>query len=163
MQTIENVGLCSTQWPIPAVKSRIFPGMNVTVDQYLCTSLGPYRCSLYFCLFYLPMNIEELRDFCLSLPGVTEHFPFDETTLVFKVNGKMFALTDLEGPLSVNLKCDPELALELREHYPAVRPGYHMNKQHWNTVDIDGSVSDSLLREWIMISYKLISEKSRTK
>lgn len=108
------------------------------------------------------MNIEELREYCLSLPGVSEHFPFDETTLVFKVNGKMFALTDLEGPLSVNLKCDPELAVELRERYPSVKPGYHMNKAHWNTVEIDGTVSDKLIIEWIDHSYKLIAG-SKTK
>lgn len=105
------------------------------------------------------MNIEELREFCLSFPGTSEAFPFDETTLVFKVKEKMFALTDLEGPLSVNLKCDPELALELRERYTAVRSGYHMNKKHWNTVDVDGSVSDALLKEWIEMSYNLVSKK----
>lgn len=106
------------------------------------------------------MNIEELREFCLSLPEASEDFPFDETTLVFKVKGKMFALTDLVGSLSVNVKCDPELALELREQYPAVKPGYHMNKKHWNTVEIDGSVSDALLREWITMSYTLVRKKS---
>jgi len=104
------------------------------------------------------MNIEQLREYCLSLPDVSEHFPFDETTLVFKVNGKMFALTDLEGPLSVNLKCNPEKALELREQYPSVKPGYHMNKVHWNTVEIDGSISDKLIIEWIDHSYKLIAK-----
>ncbi len=72
----------------------------------------------------------------------------------------MFALTDLVGPLSVNVKCDPELAVELREKYPAVKPGYHMNKKHWNTVEIDGSVSDVLLREWITMSYTLVKKKS---
>lgn len=109
------------------------------------------------------MNIEELRDFCLSLPDAAEAMPFDETTLVFKVNGKIFALTDLEGPLSVNLKCDPELAIGLREHYPSVTPGYHMNKKHWNTVLIDGSVPDVLIREWIMNSYRLVAGKNRKK
>ncbi|MFH1121429.1 MAG: MmcQ/YjbR family DNA-binding protein [Bacteroidota bacterium] len=107
------------------------------------------------------MNIEQFRDYCLSLPGVSEHFPFDETTLVFKVNGKMFALTDLEGPLSVNLKCDPELAIELREKYPAVKPGYHMNKKHWNTVEIDGSINDKLITEWIDHSYNNIAKTKR--
>lgn len=102
------------------------------------------------------MNIEELRDYCLSLAGADESFPFDETTLAFKVNGKIFAITDLEPPLSVNLKCDPELAIELREHYPAVLPGYHMNKKHWNTVNIDGSLGDDRLKEWILMSYKLV-------
>ena len=105
------------------------------------------------------MNIEELREYCLSLPGAGEDFPFDETTLAFKVKDKIFALTDLEPPLSVNLKCDPELAIELREHYPAVVPGYHMNKKHWNTVNIDGSVNDDLLKEWILMSYNLVQKK----
>jgi len=103
------------------------------------------------------MNIEQLREYCLSLPGVSEHFPFDETTLVFKVNGKIFALTDLEGPLAVNLKCDPETAIDLRGRYSAVKPGYHMNKKHWNTVEIDGSINDSLLIEWIDLSYRLVA------
>lgn len=107
------------------------------------------------------MNIEQLRAYCLSLPDVTEHFPFDETTLVFKVKGKMFALTDLEGPLSVNLKCDPERAIELREQYPAVRPGYHMNKVHWNTVDVDGSISDRMILGWIDHSYELIARPKK--
>jgi predicted DNA-binding protein (MmcQ/YjbR family) len=107
------------------------------------------------------MNIEQLRDYCLCLPGVSEHFPFDETTLVFKVNGKMFALTDLEGPLSVNLKCDPETAIELRERYPAVLPGYHMNKLHWNTILIDGTISDHLITEWIDHSYQLIANPKK--
>jgi predicted DNA-binding protein (MmcQ/YjbR family) len=104
----------------------------------------------------LTMNIEELREYCLSKKGATEHFPFDETTLVFKVMGKMFALTDLEGPLSLNLKCDPEKAIDLREKYPSVQPGYHMNKKHWNSVSIDGSVDDKLICQWIDHSYKLI-------
>lgn len=97
----------------------------------------------------------------MSLPGTSEHFPFDETTLVFKVNGKIFALTDLEGPLSVNLKCNPEKALELREHYPSVKPGYHMNKKHWNTIEIDGSLSDKLIIEWINHSYNLIARPKK--
>ena len=105
--------------------------------------------------FYV-MNIEELREYCISKEGVTEDFPFDETTLVFKVAGKMFALTDLEGELSVNLKCDPSVAIDLRERYSCVRPGFHMNKKHWNTIDIDGSVSDNLIREWINHSYDLV-------
>ncbi len=105
------------------------------------------------------MNIEELRAYCIAKPGVTEDFPFDETTLVFKVMGKMFALTDLEGPLSMNLKCDPELALELREKHPCVLPGYHMHKKHWNTITIDGSVSNQQLKEWIDHSYQLVINK----
>jgi len=105
------------------------------------------------------MNIEELRNWCISKKGASEDFPFDETTLVFKVMGKMFALTDLEGDLSVNLKCDPEKAIELRELYSNVLPGYHMNKKHWNTILIDGSVPDELIRQWIDHSYALVVEK----
>lgn len=105
------------------------------------------------------MNIETFREYCLSKKGGTEEFPFDETTLVFKVMGKMFALTDLEGEFSINLKCDPEKAIDLREKYTAVKPGYHMNKQHWNTVTDDGSVTDDLLYNWIDDSYELVIEK----
>lgn len=88
--------------------------------------------------------------------GVTEEFPFDEETLVYKVMGKMFALTNLERFESINLKCDPELAIQLRESYDAVKPGYHMNKTHWNTITMDGSVSDRLVKEWIDLSYQLV-------
>lgn len=102
------------------------------------------------------MNIEELREYCLSKKGVTESFPFDETTLVFKVMGKMFALSDTEDEFSINLKCDPEKAIELREKYPAVQPGYHMNKKHWNTIYIDGSLSDDILKTLIEDSYNLV-------
>lgn len=102
------------------------------------------------------MNIEEFREYCLAKSGVTESFPFDETTLVFKVMGKMFALTNTEKDFSINLKCDPERAIELRERYPAVQPGYHMSKKHWNTVYMDGSVEDDKIRDWINHSYKLI-------
>ena len=103
------------------------------------------------------MNIEEFRDYCLSKKAVTEGFPFDETTLVFKVMGKMFALTDVEGEFKLNLKCDPEKAISLREKYPDhLLPGYHMNKKHWNTVVVDGSIPDKLLYEWIDESYDLI-------
>lgn len=102
------------------------------------------------------MNIEELRNYCLSLPGVTEDFPFDATTLVFKVHGKMFAVTDLEGDFSINLKCDPEKAIALREQYPAISPGYHMNKKHWNTIAVDGSLADQLLYELINHTYDLV-------
>ena len=104
------------------------------------------------------MNIEELRTYCLKMKGVTESFPFGENTLVFKVMGKMYALSNLDGDLSINLKCEPEKAIELREHYPAVQPGYHMNKKHWNTIYIDGSVDDNLIRKWIENSYKLVVE-----
>lgn len=102
------------------------------------------------------MNIEEFREYCLSKKAVTESFPFDETTLVFKVAGKMFALTDIEPPFSVNLKCDPERAIELRETYASVLPGYHMNKQHWNTIEVDGSIPDKLIYEWTDHSYDLV-------
>jgi predicted DNA-binding protein (MmcQ/YjbR family) len=102
------------------------------------------------------MNIEDLRNFCLSLKGTTESFPFDEVTLVFKVGDKMYALVNLDGPVGINLKCDPEKAIELREQYSSVTPGYHMNKKHWNTVQIDGTISNTLIKEWITNSYNLI-------
>ena len=105
------------------------------------------------------MNIEEFREYCLSKKGVSESFPFDETTLVFKVVGKIFALTDTMDQFSMNLKCNPEKAIELRERHPAVIPGYHMNKKHWNTVIVDGSVSDDLIYKWIDDSYELIVRK----
>lgn len=107
------------------------------------------------------MNIEMIRDYCLSLEGTEECFPFDETTLVFKVAGKMFLLTDLEGDLSVNIKCEPSLAIELRERFPSVRPGYHMNKNHWNTVILDGSVPDATVMDWIKHSYMLVKGRKR--
>ena len=103
------------------------------------------------------MNIEELREYCMDKKHVTESFPFDNETLVFKVMNKMFALTGINNnPLSVNLKCDPEKAVALREEYSCVLPGYHMSKQHWNTVVIDGSVPDKLVKEWIDESYNMI-------
>ncbi len=106
------------------------------------------------------MNIEEFRNYCLSKPGVEEDLPFDETTLVFKVMGKMFALTDLEDEFSVNLKCDPEQAIALREKYPGeVIPGFHMNKQHWNTIKGNSHLSDEEFRHWIDHSYKLVVAK----
>jgi len=104
------------------------------------------------------MNIESLREYCLQKKGVTESFPFDETTLVFKVANKMFALTDLESEFSVNLKCEPGKAIELREQYPSVLPGYHMNKRHWNTIVIDGSIEDNTILGWVDDSYDLIVE-----
>ena len=103
------------------------------------------------------MNIEKLREYCLSKKGAEECFPFDQTTLVFKVKNKMFALTDIdEIPLRVNLKCDAEIIEDLREQYPCVIPGYHMSKKHWNTVIIDNSVSDKLIFKWIDDSYNLV-------
>ena len=102
------------------------------------------------------MNIEEFREYCLSKKGVTESFPFDETTLVFKVMGKIFALTDLEGGFSVNLKCDPEIAITLREKFSFVVPGYHMNKAHWNTIYVEDGATDAQLIKWTDDSYNLI-------
>lgn len=103
------------------------------------------------------MNIEILREYCISKKDVTESFPFGDDTLVFKVKGKIFMLANLDGDLSINLKCDPELALELRERYPSVQPGYHMNKKHWNTIYLDGSVPDREVFSWIDHSYELVS------
>ena len=103
------------------------------------------------------MNIEELRTYCLSLPATSEDMPFDETTLVFRVGKKIFAFTDIEGPLYVNLKCDPERAVELREQYEAVQPGFHMNKKHWNTIfPGDSTIPDDQIREWIKHSYDMV-------
>jgi len=105
------------------------------------------------------MNIEEFREYCLKKKGVTEEFPFDEYTLVFKVKGKMFALTNLEGDWNLALKCDPERANELREQHSSIRPGYHMNKVHWNTVLMDGSLNERLVLELIDHSYDLVVAK----
>ena len=106
------------------------------------------------------MDIESLREYCLKKKGVQEEFPFGESTLVFKVGGRIFLLTGLEeSPLQFNVKCDPEKALEWRERYAAVLPGYHMNKQHWNTVVVDGSLSEKLLKEMIDDSYELVLAK----
>ena len=102
------------------------------------------------------MDIEAYRTYCLAKKGVTEEFPFGEETLVFKVMGKMFALTDVVSFSSINLKVDPEQGEELRERYPSVQPGYHMNKKHWITVLMDGSVPDRLTRQWIDNSYQLV-------
>ena len=102
------------------------------------------------------MNIEEYRDFCMAKKGVTEGFPFDEKTLVSKVMGKMFALADVDQFGSVNLKCDPDLAIDLRERYHAVKPGYHMSKLHWNTVLIDADATDEQIYGWITDSYNLV-------
>jgi len=106
------------------------------------------------------MNIETLREYCISKPGVEETFPFGADTLVYKVNGKIFLITGLgEERLTFNVKCDPDLAIELREQYSCVQPGYHMNKKHWNTIIVDGSVSSKLLKEWIDQSFNLVRKK----
>jgi predicted DNA-binding protein (MmcQ/YjbR family) len=105
------------------------------------------------------MNIEEIRDYCLTKPGVTEGFPFNNTALVFKVARKMFSLLDLsEDSQGISLKCDPELAIELREQHPEVTPAYHFNKQHWNGVNLKGSISNDQLKEWIDHSYELVAK-----
>ena len=106
------------------------------------------------------MNIQQLYEFCLSKKGVSEHFPFDEDTLVFKVGGKMFCLTSLKewekGTPSLNLKCEPERALELRAEYEAINPGYHMSKIHWNTIKVNAGVPDQLIKELITHSYEQV-------
>lgn len=103
------------------------------------------------------MNIETLQQYCLSKKGVTEETPFGPDNLVYKVAGKMFLLASLDAiPLQFNAKCDPEEAIQLRDTYPCVLPGYHMNKKHWNTVIVDGSVSDKMLQQWIDASYQLV-------
>jgi predicted DNA-binding protein (MmcQ/YjbR family) len=103
------------------------------------------------------MDIESYRLFCLGLPFVDEGFPFGGDTLVFKVKNKMFALTGIDTFEGINLKCEPEKAIALREKYEGIKPGYHMNKAHWNTVSTDGSVSDKLIKELIMHSYALVA------
>jgi predicted DNA-binding protein (MmcQ/YjbR family) len=103
------------------------------------------------------MNIEQFRNYCLSKKYVTESFPFDEVTLVFKVANKMFALSGLEHhPSTVNLKCDPEKAIELRAQYSDVIEGFHMSKKHWNTIIIEGNLSNKLIEELIDHSYNLV-------
>jgi predicted DNA-binding protein (MmcQ/YjbR family) len=113
------------------------------------------------------MDLTQFREYCLSKPGATEGTPFGPDVLVFKVGGKMFALAALnEVPTTVNLKCDPDLALDLRDRYEQVRPGYHMNKKHWNTVEIEGGIPDAELRKMIDHSYDLVVEtlpKSRAR
>jgi predicted DNA-binding protein (MmcQ/YjbR family) len=104
------------------------------------------------------MNAEDIRKYTLLMKEVTESFPFDNETLVFKVSNKMFLLMSLDGPLRITLKCDPDRALELREQFTSVVPGYHMNKRMWNTVQIDGSIEDKLIKEWISDSYRLVVE-----
>jgi predicted DNA-binding protein (MmcQ/YjbR family) len=103
---------------------------------------------------------DEVLDVCGGLPGAVEDYPFGDGVAVFKVGGRMFALVLLEGsPGSVNLKCDPDLALELRARYSSVRPGYHQDKRHWNTVELEGSVDEDELRWMIDHSYELVVSK----
>jgi predicted DNA-binding protein (MmcQ/YjbR family) len=106
------------------------------------------------------MNLETYYEYCLSKKGVTEHFPFDKDTLVFKVGGKMFALSSLDqwekGKPSVNLKCNPDYAQELRAQYDDIKPAFHMSKVHWNTVVINSGVTDKFVKELIDDSYELV-------
>ena len=114
------------------------------------------------------MDIERFRKHCISKPGVTEDFPFGPDTLVFRVKEKLFALCDVnpgsrpgQAFSGINLKCEPERAIELRERFPGITPGYHMNKKHWNTVATDGSVPDKLVLELVDHSYELVSGTKR--
>lgn len=109
------------------------------------------------------MEADEIRDYCLAKPDVMEGFPFGESVLVFKTAGKMFLLMMLDDvPLSINVKCDPAKALELREEYTCVTPGYHMNKKHWNTVIVEPNLPSQVLRHWIDESYNLVRPKRKT-
>jgi predicted DNA-binding protein (MmcQ/YjbR family) len=112
----------------------------------------------------LIMDIEQIRDYCLSKPEVEESLPFGPDMLVFKTDSKIFLLLSLGADqLQFNVKCNPEKAEELREEYPCVLPGYHMNKKHWNTIIVDGSVSTKIIKEWIDHSYELVKKKSNLK
>jgi predicted DNA-binding protein (MmcQ/YjbR family) len=105
------------------------------------------------------MNIDSFREYCLSKTGVTEDFPFDEVTLCLRVGGKIFAITGLDSEtFTVNLKCEPDYAVELRERWPEVQPGWHMNKKHWNTVDFEGSLDEKMLRHLIDHSYEQVAK-----
>jgi predicted DNA-binding protein (MmcQ/YjbR family) len=109
------------------------------------------------------MNIEEIREYCIAKPGVTESFPFNDTALVFKAV-KIFAILDLsEDSRGISLKCDPELAIQLREEHPEVTPAWHLNKVHWNGIALDGGVTDPLLKDWIDHSYDIIVESLSAK
>jgi predicted DNA-binding protein (MmcQ/YjbR family) len=106
------------------------------------------------------MNIEEIRAYALSLKNVSESFPFGDNTLVFKVDNKIFLLASLTSEvLQFNVKCNPEYAVELREQYSAILPGYHMNKKHWNTIIVDGTITTKQLRKFITDSYFLVAKK----
>lgn len=110
------------------------------------------------------MNIEEIRTYCLEKKGVSESFPFDESVLAFKVLDKMFALVNIDKrPWALNLKCDPEKAIEYREHYEEIQPGYHMSKKHWNTVNFEGRLENTLLKHLINHSYELVVSKMTKK
>ena len=117
---------------------------------------NPAKRHTFVCTNILSVNIEDFREYCLTKKGVIECFPFDETTLVFKVLDKMFALTNLDGDFSFTIKVDPEKGIHMRELFPCVLPAYHMNKKHWITVYVDSSVNDQLLKAWIDDSYTLV-------
>jgi predicted DNA-binding protein (MmcQ/YjbR family) len=103
------------------------------------------------------MDSRELRGHCLARPGASEEFPFNDEVSVFKVSGKMFALSHLDGePLQLSVKCDPDLAAQLRSSYPAIAPGYHLNKRHWNTITLDGSLPDQMVTDLLGDSYDLV-------
>ena len=104
------------------------------------------------------MDLESIREYCMNKKAVSESLPFDNETLVFKAAGKMFALLSLSGDWGLNLKCDPEKAIELREKYSDITPGYHMNKAHWNTINLNGTLPDKLVFKLIDHSYQLIIE-----
>ena len=115
---------------------------------------------LFCCYALVIVHIEDFRGYCLAKPGTTEELPFDNDTLVFKVGGKMFALCSLTSyDRGISLKCEPEKAIVLREQFPQVRPGYHMSKQHWNTVLPEAGLRDQLLYDWIDDSYRLVWAK----
>ncbi len=105
------------------------------------------------------MNVEEIREYCIQKEGTTESFPFNDTALVFKVNNKMYALLSLEEEPYLNLKCNPERAIELREEYDDITPGYHMNKKHWNTLYLNGQLHPTLIKELIDHSFNLVYKK----
>lgn len=108
------------------------------------------------------MDLAQFREYCLSKPDAVEEAPFGPDTLVFKIGGKIFAITSLdEVPTRANLKCDPDLALELRDRYEQITPGYHMNKKHWNTIEIESEIPEAEIRNMIDHSYKLVAKKGR--
>lgn len=109
------------------------------------------------------MDLELVREYCLSKKGTTEDYPFDEETPVYRVMGKMFCLGNLNPPVSINLKCDPEKAMELREEFDQVKPGYHMNKKHWNTVEFEGHATNDEIFSWIDHSYQLVADGLKKK
>lgn len=112
--------------------------------------------------YFRCMNIETIRDYCLSKPDAEETLPFGPDVIVFKVNNKSFLLLPLDTEeLRFNVKCDPDLAIELREQYSSVLPGWHMNKKHWNTIVVDGTIPSKLIKEWIDHSYDLVNEKKK--